>query len=104
MNFYSNFNLNTSTTFKDLYLLNNDNDLLNKDNLNLLYWLTSNSSKNNNLIFFNYLNFLYTNKTTFSFFYKKNEDLMNLNFWLVYSLINVDKFYINDALYLSLFN
>jgi hypothetical protein len=35
--FYSNFGLNSLNSFKDLYLLNNENDLLNKDNLNLLY-------------------------------------------------------------------
>ena len=103
--FYSNFGLNSLNSFKDLYLLNNENDLLNKDNLNLLYWITSNSSKSNDLIFFNYLNLFKTyQENSPVFFYKNNEDLFNLNFWLAYSLISIDKFYINDALYLSLFN
>jgi hypothetical protein len=104
-NFYSNFNLNNLNNLKDLYLLNNESDLLTKDNLNLLYWLTSTSNKNNNLVFFNYLNLLNTDsKLPSVFFYKKNEDLLNLNFWLACSLIGIDKFYINDTLYLSLFN
>lgn len=98
----NSINLNN---FKDLYLLNNESDILNKDNLNLLYWITSNSSKNNNLIFFNYLNSLNKNSYNRSvFFYKNNNDIFNLNHWLLYSLINVDKFFVNDAVYLSLFN
>jgi len=104
-NLYSNLNSNELSYIKDLYLLNNENDLFNKDNLNLLYWLTNSSSKNNNLTFFNYLTFLNNNdKVSSVFFYKNNEDLLNFNFWLIYSLINFDKFYINDILYLSLFN
>ena len=31
-------------------------------------------------------------------------DNTNLNQWLIYSLINIDKFYLNDVIYLSLFN
>ena len=104
-NLYSSSNLTNLSNYKDLYLLNNENDILNKDNLNLLYWITSNSSKNNNLIFFNYLNSLEkTNKTLSTFFYKNNNDIFSLNYWLLYSLINVDRFFINDAVYLSLFS
>lgn len=103
--FYSNFNFDNLTTFKDLYLLNNESDVLTKDNLNLLYWITSNSDKSNNLVFFNYLNFLNKNNASSAvFFYKNNTDLFNLNFWFIYSLINIDKFFINDLVYLSLFN
>ena len=104
-NLYSSSNLTNLSNYKDLYLLNNENDILNKDNLNLLYWITSNSSKNNNLIFFNYLNSLEkTNKTLSTLFYKNNNDIFSLNYWLLYSLINVDRFFINDAVYLSLFS
>jgi hypothetical protein len=102
---YSSSNLINLGNYKDLYLLNNENDILNKDNLNLLYWITSNSSKNNNLIFFNYLNSLGKTDNVFpTLFYKSNNDIFSLNYWLLYSLINVDKFFVNDAVYLSLFN
>lgn len=103
--FYDTFKLSNLNNIKDLYLLNNENDILTKDNLNLLYWITSNSSKNNNLVFFNYLtSFQNFNNLPLFFFYKNNEDLLNLNHWLIYSLVNSDKFYINDVVYLSLFN
>ena len=98
---------NYYTSFKDLYLLSNDNDILNKDNLNLFYWISSNISKQNNLNFFNYLNTLTTlnNKNINSQFFNNNmTDNTNLNQWLIYSLINIDKFYLNDVIYLSLFN
>ena len=102
---YSSSNLINLGNYKDLYLLNNENDILNRDNLNLLYWITSNSSKNNNLIFFNYLNSLGKTDNVFpTLFYKSNNDIFSLNYWLLYSLINVDKFFVNDAVYLSLFN
>lgn len=105
LNFYYNFNYFKSNSIKDLYLLNNENDILVKDNLNLLYWITSNSSKNNNLTFFNYLNyFKKINSDNSIIFFKNNDDFFNLNFWLLYSLVNIDSYYINDALYLSLFN
>jgi len=116
-NFSENYNeiyknLNSKTSFnnvynlKDIYLLNNENDILNKDNLNILYWITSNSNKNNNLVFFNYLtinnNF---NKINHSIFSNNTliKDYSNLNYWLFYSLVNLDKFFLNDIVYLSLF-
>lgn len=103
--FYDNFKLSNLNNIKDLYLLNNENDILCKDNLNLLYWITSNSGKNNNIVFFNYLNSLQNfNNLPLFFFHKNNEDILNLNFWIIYSLVNFDKFYINDVVYLSLFN
>jgi hypothetical protein len=100
---FSNFtNSNFSYNVKDIYLLNNDNDLLNKDNLNILYWVTSNSNKKNNLVFFNYLNL--SNNVNINI---NNEFLsttnVNGNSWLFYSLINLDKMYLNDVTYLSLF-
>lgn len=87
---------------KDIYLLNNDNDLLTKDNLNILYWLTSNSNKENNLIFFNYLNLLNNSNINFNSTFNSN-NIINSNTWLLYSLINIDKMYLNDVIYLSLF-
>ena len=105
LNFYNTSNLNNLDNFKDIYLLANENDLLNKDNLNFLYWITSNSSKNNNLVFFNYLNFLQnSNQFPSLLFYKNSNDFFNLNFWMLYSLISIDKSYVNDIIYLSLFN
>lgn len=112
-NYYANFKINDNSNsfdynfFKDIYLLTNDSDLLTKDNLNLFYWISSNLSYSNNLIFFNYLNF-----KNLPFFYSYNSyflsnnyrDYNNLNFWLIFSLINTDSMYLNDIIYLSLFN
>lgn len=89
--------------FKDIYLLNNENDILSKDNLNVLYWITSQSNKNNNLIFFNYLNNSFINKHTNFYFNTNSFNNNNFNYWLIYSLINLDKFFLNDVVYLSLF-
>ncbi len=94
-------------SFKDLYLLSNDNDLLNKDNLNLFYWISSSFSKENSLSFFNYLNTFdlkIDSNYGSHFFNTEINDTHNLNQWLIYSLINIDKFYLNDVVYLSLFN
>jgi hypothetical protein len=93
--------------FKDIYLLSNDNDFLNKDNLNLFYWITSNINKQNNLVFFNYLNFNnLSNNLSYNFDFTPSsfKDVNNLNFWLIYSLINIDSIYLNDVTYLSFFN
>jgi hypothetical protein len=72
----------------------------------LLYWITSNSNKNNNLIFFNYLNSskIFLDNSNNILYLTDAKDFFNLNHWLLYSLINIDKYYINDVLYLSLFN
>jgi hypothetical protein len=105
-NFYKNFDFINLTDNKDLFLLNNENDLLSKDNVSLLYWITSNSNKNNNLIFFNYLNSskFYSNNFNNILYLNNVNNYFNLNYWLLYSLINIDKYYLNDVLYLSLFN
>lgn len=107
---YKNFNSNylnnvENYNLKDIYLLINDNDLLTKDNLNILYWITSISNKNSNLNFFNYLTINNFENKFFnnSFTINNNLDSFNTNYWLTYSLINIDKFYLNDVVYLSLF-
>ena len=93
--------------FKDIYLLINDNDLLTKDNLNLFYWITLNISKQNDLLFFNYFNnkYLTSNSNCDFYFLANNQKNLNmLNFWLIYSLINIDESYLNDITYFSLFS
>lgn len=103
----NNISSTNYNSFKDIYLLSNENELLNKDNLNLFYWITSNTSKQNNLYFFNYFNFKNIPTTYICDFYinsKNRNDFNNLNFWLIYSLINIEKTYLNDVAYLSLFN
>ncbi len=103
--FYNNSN-NYFNNFKDIYMLSNDNDLLTRDNLNFFYWITNSLSKNNNLVFFNYLNFIKKSKMNINVYFLNNlnKDSNNLNFWLAYSLINLDKTFLNDVVYLSLFN
>jgi hypothetical protein len=78
---------------------------LSKDNLNILYWITSNSTNKNNVVFFNHLN-LNDFRFKFSdsiFFNSSNINFSHINKWLILSLINIDKTYLNDILYLSLF-
>ena len=106
LNYKNNSNIGYNF-FKDIYLLSNDNDLLTKDNLNLFYWITLNINKQNNLLFFNYLNNLYLtsyNICDFYFVSNNQKNLNTLNFWLIYSLINTDEPYLNDITYFSLFN
>ncbi len=102
---YSSLNSNFNN-FKDIYLLSLENDLMSKDNLNNFYWITGSLSKNNDLVFFNYLNFSKNNKNNINSYLLTNSynDINNFNYWLVYSLINLDKFYLNDVVYLSMFN
>lgn len=101
---YKNSMLNNNSNvygLKDIYLFNNDNDLMSKDNLNIIYWITSNSNTTNNLNFFNYLNYnLNNSKYNINFFTSQSTDL---NKWLIYSLLNLDQIYLNDVNYLSLF-
>ena len=106
LEFYFNNNKFHNTHIKDLYLLTNENDLLSKENLNFFYWITSSLSKENNLIFFNYLNFITKNSTNSNSYLLNTlpQNYNNLNFWLNYSLLNFDKFCLNDIIYLSLFN
>ena len=104
---YKNNSTFNNNCFKDIYLLSNDNDLLTKDNLNLFYWITLNISKQNNLLFFNYFNNKYlfcNNNCDFYSLADKQKNFDNLNFWLIYSLINTDVSYLNDITYFSLFN
>lgn len=94
-------NLNNLYYSKDIYLLLNETDFLSKENLNMLLWITSNLTENNNLIFFNYLN-----TKSFSFFlenqnfFENNHELFDLNYYFIWSLINYDNFYLNDLLFL----
>lgn len=98
------FNDNSSFNTKDLYLLLNDNDLLTKDNLNTFFWVSSNSTKNNNLLFFNYLSSTNRiNKKIYSTFISHSNSSSHLLFPLFTTSFNIDKIYLNDLTYLSLF-
>lgn len=92
--------------FKDIYTLINENDFLSKDNVNVLYWLTTNSNNKNNLNFFNYLNFNYSTyylKSSIFISLNSNKSTFNTNYWIKTSLIQVDNTYLNDVIYLSMF-
>ena len=104
-NFFNNTKIILNSN-KDLYLLNNENDILSKDNLNILYSIVTNFSKFNSMLFFNYLN----ENTNVDFNYnphfinKNFNDVYDVNHWIIFSLINFDKFFLTDLAYLSLFN
>ena len=103
--FYLNTNdsLNNVNFFKDTYLLLNTNTLFTKNNLNILFSLTSSLNNTTNLNFYNYSNYKNSN------FLNSNSNFLNsinnseLNFWSVYFLINADKTYVNDIIYINLF-
>lgn len=100
-------NSHNSYNFKDLVTLLNDNDILESDNLDLLYWLTSSSiSTNLKLSFFNYLNTISienNNYRTFSLIKNTNQSFHEFNYWLIRSSFNIDNFYIKDASIFTLF-
>lgn len=100
-------NINNYYNAKDLFLITQENDLLNKDNLNILYWITSSNLNKNGLNYFNPIlsnNSALINKSNTNFILNSNNSNSNdNNFWYTYSLINLDKFFFKDALYLSLF-
>ena len=94
--------------FKDIYVLNNEVDLLSKDNLNLFLWSTLSSSLNPNLPIFCYFenntdNFNYT----FLNFINSNSNSVDstsiISKAIVLSYIDIDKFFLNDLAYFSLF-
>lgn len=96
-------NVINNNLHKDVYLLLNNNTLFTKNNLNILFSLTSSLNNTTNLNFYNYnnynnLNFLMPNSNCLN--YNKNNEL---NYWLAYFLINADKIYINDIIYINLF-
>jgi len=91
---------------KDIYLLNTENDLFSKDALTLLYWVTMPNSNNNNITFFNYLDSTASWRYLKPRFYNSkthSPELNNFIYFLTYSLIDLDKFYLTDIAYLSLF-
>ena len=97
-------NLSAFYNLKDIYLLNNENNLLFKDNLKFFYWITSTSGYNNNFFFYNYLtNNLYKDSTKTKFIINnKNVNFYNV-YWLSYSLLNFDDLFLKDISYLTLF-
>lgn len=89
---------------KDFYLFFNENDMLSKDNLNVMNWITSRPLHDNQIVFFDYLThgslFSNLNNCTFS---SESTDTLELDFWLTYSFLNNDGVFLNDLLFLSLF-
>ena len=94
---------------KDIYLLLDENDFFNKNNLNTLVWLTSNNSANKNLNFFsgflNYNSQKFITNQKLSMLTSKNtaSDLYNLNTLLFKSLIDLNTIYREDAHYFTMF-
>lgn len=109
------FFVNNRSSFflNDLYINMQDLDVFNKDTLQVLISLTSAPLYNNkNRFFFNYLtlnSFFNINKKSL-FFYNnlKNNNKFknhskNINFLLLFSLINNENIFLNDLKYYSLF-
>lgn len=111
-NFYNNvgnffFNYSTENVnfyfIKDFYLLNNQTNLFSKDNLNILYWITSVSDFNNKISFFNYRDSMFNTHVNTKFYDNGATIYKNLTPWISYSLINFDNYYLNDLTYFNLF-
>lgn len=97
-------NVSLSSNFKDIFILNNDSDLFSKDNLNTLYWISSNSTYLNYLSYFNYLSYKNQEISKISSNFDITKKLNNeTNFYLFLSSLPLDNNYLNDILYLSLF-
>lgn len=102
---FDNINsLNFNYNLKDVYFLFNDYDLLNKENLNFLYWLNSSASLNNlNFFYFDY----FSNSSIFNFnnsqFTTKSNCELILNTYLITSLNNLDSMYLDDVEFLTFF-
>ncbi len=101
----SNFNnSNEIYNIKDFYLIFSENDFLTKDNLNILYWITTSQLNKNSINFYNILSFSNLNNFKYSNdFLNNSSSYNNFSYWYSFSLINFDKFFLKDAIYLSLF-
>jgi len=100
--YWNNYNYFNNEIFKDYYLSVNNNSVINKNNLNILYWITSSLNENINLAFYNYSNYknFLNLHSDFNNSYLQQNDL---NYWIIYTLINCDKTYIHDFIYINLF-
>jgi len=101
--FYENKTPSASNEiFKDYFISINNSSIINKNNLNVLYWLTSSLNEGTNLAFYNYIaykNFLNLNSEFSNISFNQNE----VNYWIAYTLLNSDKTYLNDFIYINLF-
>jgi hypothetical protein len=92
---------------KDLSVVSADNDLINYDNLETLYWATSSSiNESPRFPFFNYLTTgtFFDRGATYKFYYTANcKNLEELNRFLMLSVILEKSYYINDLFYYSWF-
>lgn len=97
---------NTNNLYqKDIINILADNDLLDGDNLDIIYWLTSSSTNNSlNLFFFNYLSIftLFKNQNS-KFFAKSKKNLTFIDYWLLRSSLNTNNYYDRDLFYTFLF-
>lgn len=99
----NNTNSQNNNFFKDTYLLLNNNNLFTKNSLNMLFSLTSSLNNTVNLNFYNYNNYSNSNFLINNLYFLNDTKNADLSYWMAYSLINNDKIYINDILYINLF-
>ncbi len=105
-NFITSFN---NFSFNDISVLNSDLDVLNKDNLNILSYLTSTYTETNlNFLYFSHLNSFSQNnfksRTNNFYSYPRNTSSVRLfKKILITSLINSDSFYEKDLYHMSFF-
>jgi hypothetical protein len=106
-NFFPSNKCSSANNFilKDLYVLYGESDLLNKENLNLSYWISMPMSHLNlNLNYFSYLQMqsIFSNDKILCFSLTKGSDADFLNY-LYLSLNNVDDSFLSDLNFLSFF-
>lgn len=91
---------------KDLYISTFENDLLSKDNLDILCWITTSSLNSDSVSFFNHLSYQPFSHRHLRF--KKSQKgfsrkYYDINYQLNRSLLNIDNYYLLDIAYLTLF-
>jgi len=96
----------TNSNYSDFYLLNEENEFFTQENLNLLYWLTlTNLSLHQQVkwsspFFYTRLNTQFS--PSFNSYFD-NQLLNYLSFWLTFSDVNSENFFLTDVKDLSMF-
>jgi len=88
---------------KDLYLQTSTNDLLSKDNLSTLFWITLTSSETNNNFFLKYFNDSRIVFKNFNYVSSTGNDKFLLNYYLFYSMVDTNYWFLSDTSYLDIF-
>jgi len=89
---------------KNFYTLFNENDIFSKDLLNIFYWITTTNLNNTKITFFDTL--LLTQNMfnpSLNNFVNNNYKDGDVEFWLIFSLINTNSTYLQDSIYLNIF-